>query len=259
LEESSQSSSVFSILSSTLNLINFQTDGWATYVSRLYDSLKDDHALTEECNNVLEGFYSELHSNLPLILYTMGVINDEFYSSLNAEGIRILVAIVTSGNFYELADRCGSEIIKELFYSCNSIRDLISKVELYDINTQPLMFVNNSSEISFSEISEEQKSTLEKKQNEVDEQKSFKNDLRLVDFLISLLGVDFRTVGPCFILIVKFLTGAIGFLTFIYAFLAIIVPLISKIFIKIPAVGGSSPIPDNQSIKDLVIIIIKNF
>ena len=252
-------SSVFSVLSSTLNFINFQTDGWATYVSCLYDSLKGDSVLTEQCDAVLEGFYSELHCNLPFILYTMGVINDEFYSSLDAEGIRTLVAIVTSTNFYELADRCGSSIIKELFYSCNSIRDLIAKVELYGINTQPLMLINNSSEISEGEISEEQKSTLEQKQQEVDNQKNFKNDLRLVDFLISLLGIDLHTVWPGFILIIKFLTGAISFLTFIYAFLAIIVPLVSKTFLKIPAGGGSSPIPDNESVKDLIINIIKKF
>ena len=77
--------------------------------------------------------------------------------------------------------------------------------------------------------------------------------------MISLLGVDFRTVWPGFILIIKFLTGAIGFLTFIYAFLAIIVPLISKTFLKIPAGGRSSPTPDNQSIKDLIVNIIKKF
>ena len=259
LEDGNRSPSVFAIFSSTLNFINFQTDGWATYVSCLYDSLKGDSVLTEQCDALLERFYSELHSNLPLILYTMGVINDEFYSSLDAEGIRTLVAIVTSGNFYELADKCGSSIIKELFYSCNSIRDLINKVELYGINTQPLMVINNYSEISEGELSEEQKSTLEEKQQEVDNQKNFKNDLRLVDFLISLLGVDFRTVWPGFILIIKFLTGAIGFLTFIYAFLAIIVPLISKTFLKIPAGGRSSPTPDNQSIKDLIVNIIKKF
>ena len=95
LEDGNRSPSVFAIFSSTLNFINFQTDGWATYVSCLYDSLKGDSVLTEQCDALLERFYSELHSNLPLILYTMGVINDEFYSSLDAEGIRTLVAIVT--------------------------------------------------------------------------------------------------------------------------------------------------------------------
>jgi hypothetical protein len=175
------------------NIVNYSSS-WTEFVEQLKDLIKSDNRSSEEearLEELLINFQSEMIHHFPLLLHVFGVMNQNFFSSLDVESIRLLFNMLSSKNFSNIINSFGVEFVRELIFTSDNLNEFIKN---YQKLTEQLSGISanyvSSDAIEVVEISPEEKENLQKREEEITNINSKHSNSNFVDVICQLLGIE---------------------------------------------------------------------